>query len=334
MTALNLNGRRRWVDFRAVPKAGWDKLYAAFAADGVEGAIRYSGLGAESKQITSAERQAAAKHGVKLIVVGELGVDDAWKDANDYAAGQAAARTVLADVKREGFGSVAGCPAADAHATAAQVPQAVQYAKGFASVWGKALAGMYGFLEVLRACRAANAVTWHWLAGSMPSAEDARWLTFWQDNRGTRRYLDVEVDINWRLDGPLPGTEDELSKTAEDQIQSVYIGLFQGSHGTGWTAPPIAQTVGAMSKQLAALAALPGLVAQLVKDPNLDEATVTRIVDDAVAKHTPTAEENAAQMLPIIEQAVRAAVPAELADDVVARIGAALTATAPAGTGA
>lgn len=204
MTTLSLAGRAQWIDFRGVP-ANWDVFYASAAKAGIRGAIRYISSGSDSKQIHSPERQAAGRHGIKLLLVDELGTGDAWDSADDRAAGAARGRAALADAKREGFGPVGISAAADAHASGRQITDAVAYARGFASAVGKANAGMYGFSEVLRAVRAANVVSWYWLAGSKPSAEDAKWIAFWQDNTGTIRINGVECDRNWRLDGPLPG---------------------------------------------------------------------------------------------------------------------------------
>lgn len=259
MTALNLSGRALWIDFRGVPK-NWDDFYAAARKAGVRGAIRYIDAGSEGKQIHAAERQAAARNGIEILLVDELGTGDAWDAADDRAAGVARGRGALADAKAEGFGPVGIAAAADAHATARQVSDAVLYATGFASVVTKAWAGFYGFIEVLRAVRAANVVSWFWLCGSMPSAEDARWIAFWQDNRPGQPMViaGVQCDRNWRLDGPIPGAatnieENKLSDAAEKQIYSTYAGMYLGSHGDGWTAPPLAPTVAAIQKQLTAL---------------------------------------------------------------------------------
>lgn len=303
MTALNLAGRELWVDFRGVPPS-WDQFYAKLKAFGVVGVLRYIDAGSESKQIHAVERLAAAKHGIRVLLVDEHNTGDAWDSANDRAAGAARGAAAVADATREGFGQVGIAAAADAHADRRQVADAVQYATGFASKVGKTWAGMYGFLEVLRAVRAAGVVSWFWAAGSMPTAEDASWLAFWQDNRGPVVIGGVECDRNWRLDGPLPGTaltkeEFQLSTTAESQVYSTYAMLAIGSHGDGWVAPAIAPTIGVMSKQLTALV---GAVADLSKDPNITAAQLQAMLDDSMKM---AGQEAAAQILPALTTVVQ-----------------------------
>lgn len=222
MTALSLTGRDVFVDLSAIPAKGWDFFYSECKRLGIAGAIRYIHSGSAAKRVTAAERVAAAKYGRRVILVDELNTQDGWAAANDYQSGRDRATGAIADAAAKGFPRNTACtPAADAHATAAQVAQAAQYCRGFADVYGKALSGMYGFMEVLTACRPY--ATWFWVAGSKPSKEDARWLAFWQDNTGYITVAGVQCDRNWRLDGPLPGAteeEDEMSAEAEHRIDS------------------------------------------------------------------------------------------------------------------
>ena len=71
------------------------------------------------------------------------------------------------------------------------------------------------------------------------------------------------------------------------------------------------QNAAAVRQQLAGLISA---VAQLAADPNIDETKLAELLDAAVAKHTPTAEENAAQMLPVVTAAVHDALGADNAD--------------------
>lgn len=288
MTALNLNGRARWVDFRGVPKAGWGAFYAALKVNNITGAIRYIDGGSESKQITSAERMAANKYGRKLLLVDETGTGDAWDPANDFAAGQARGRGALADAKAQGFAAIGIAAAADAHATARQVADAVQYARGFASIVGKAMAGFYGFREVLAGVRAANCVSWYWLAGSMPSAEDARWLGFWQDNRGFKYFAGVECDINWRLDGPIPGATTTTEE--DDDMQPVDMWRVKRK-GEKRDMSQIAADIDAKSSAI-----LAAVAADRDMTPVQFQALIDGAVDKAVEEHSASAADIAAEL--------------------------------------
>lgn len=70
--------------------------------------------------------------------------------------------------------------------------------------------------------------------------------------------------------------------------------------------------------------------AAVAADKDVDPKQLEQMINKAVANNTPTAQENAAQVLPLIEQAVRDAVPADVADAAIAKIGATLTQLAPA----
>lgn len=151
-------------------------------AAGFTGVLRYIGLGREGKQIHRAEYEDYVAHGLGALLVAELGIDDAWASRDDYEIGAARARIAVADARAEGIPDSVGIAwAADSHATTSQVRDAVTYGRGFASVLG-ARTGAYGFMEVLRAVRAADAASWYWLAGTRPDSEDQKWIQFWQRN--------------------------------------------------------------------------------------------------------------------------------------------------------
>lgn len=161
---------------------------AAIVARGVRVVLRYIGLGSESKQISRAEWQDYLDHGVLVLLVAELGVNDAWEGFDDYALGAARARIALADIDATAPPSVdrshvfVAC-AADAHASSAtQIQDAVRYSQGFASVVGLWRSGFYGFSETSRAVHAAGAAGWHWRCGSEPPRVEQEWLHFWQRN--------------------------------------------------------------------------------------------------------------------------------------------------------
>lgn len=321
MTELKLAGRERWIDFRGIPRS-WDVFYSTAREAGVTGAIRYIDAGSEGKQIHSAEREAATRQGIRLLLVDELNTGDAWDSVNDRAAGVVRARSALADAKLEGFGRIGISAAADAHAPSARhISDAVMYATGFASVVGKAWAGFYGFSEVLRAVRTANVVSWYWLAGSKPSAEDARWIAFWQDNTGTAVIGGVECDINWRLDGPIPGATKEedmpLTGTDADTILNRPIPRAKGVGKTSLRAVAaysdyyLEQARIRDTQMMAALA-------KLASDPNLTPAALVQIMEDAAEGAVAGLVE---QQRSILEEIVREVIPDEQADEIVRKLG-------------
>jgi hypothetical protein len=316
MTELKLAGRERWLDFRGVPKS-WDVFYAAAKAKGFVGAIRYIASGSDGKQIHSAEREAAARQRMKLLLVDELNTGDAWDSANDRKAGVVRGAAALFDAKQEGFGLVGISAAADAHAPSPRhISDAVMYATGFASVVLKEWAGFYGFMEVLRAVHTADVVSWYWLAGSKPSAEDARWLAFWQDNTGTVHILGVECDVNWRLDGPIPGAPKEEDMQPTDLVKD------PGPNRWGHTWLNTNQVLNNGKYGLAALGAKTDantkLLAELAKSPDATPEQMKAWMDEAVAKAMP---------VDAIIEAVRRIVPEDIAEEVVQEIGEIMSGT-------
>lgn len=308
MTELKLAGREQWLDFRGIP-GNWDAFYAECKLRGYDGALRYISAGSDGKQIHSREREAAARQGMKLLLVDELNTGDAWDSANDRSAGVVRGRAALADAKAEGFGRIGISAAADAHAPSVRhIGDAVMYATGFASVVGKEWAGFYGFMEVLRAVRTANVVSWYWLAGSKPSAEDAKWLAFWQDNTGTVVVGGVTCDVNWRLDGRIPGAvKEEDDMKPEDLIKD------PGPNRWGHTWLNTNQMLNNRAFGLAAISAqLKALTVAVAADKDVSEERLQEMLDAAVEKALP---------IDMVMQAIREAVPEEMADDVVRMVG-------------
>lgn len=308
MTNLNLAGREKWLDFRGVPRS-WDAFYAEAKRLGYVGAIRYIDAGSDSKQIHSAEREAANRQGIKLLLVDELNTGDAWDAANDFAAGAARGKAALADAKREGFGTIGISAAADAHAPSTRhISDAVAYARGFASSVGKAQAGMYGFSEVIRAVRAANVVSWYWLAGSKPSAEDAKWLAFWQDNTGFVDVGGITCDRNWRLDGPIPGTEVDVMNTAQEKK------LDLGNRIGTETQRRVTLMRAEQSAQAAAI--LKAITAD--KGTDLDPEAFRAVMEESAQK---AMAESMDEFRSMLEGIVREVIPAEQADQIIAKLG-------------
>lgn len=321
MTVLSLAGRKMWLDFRGIPN-NWDSFYSAAKARGFSGAIRYIDAGSDGKQIHSTERQAAMRQGMGLLLVDELNTGDAWDSTNDFAAGAARGRGSLADAKAEGFGKIGMSAAADAHApTVRHISDAVQYARGFASVVGKTWAGFYGFSEVLRAVRAANVVSWYWLAGSKPSAEDAKWLAFWQDNTGTVTIAGVQCDINWRLDGPMPGAakEEDMPLTDAD-ADKVLNRPIPRAHGTGNTSLRAVAAYSDYYVNQAKIrdAQMMAALGKLASDPNITPAMLQEIMEDAADRAVAGLVEDQRSVL---EEIVREVITDDQADEIVRKLG-------------
>lgn len=169
----------------------------ALKAAGFSGVIRYIGLGSEFKQIHRAEYVDYVTNGMDVLLVAELHTTDAWQAADDYGYGVQNALIARADARNEGIPDYEPIFwAADAHATASQVADSLEYGRGFQSVLGRAGTGPYGFMEVVRAAKNAGLGNYYWVAGSQPSAEDQKWITFWQKNTGTRTVNGTVCDIN------------------------------------------------------------------------------------------------------------------------------------------
>lgn len=182
----------KWADF-----SGHAPGAAPLGAAGFEGVIRYVGEGSLSKRITAMEYQDYSRNSMPVLLVAELGTNDAWSSSNPFADGVARAKDALADARNLGIPDYVGIAcAADAHATPAQVASAVEYARGFASILGQARTGFYGFSETSRAVHDANVVGWHWRCGSAPDAVDAQWVNFWQRNDTTVTVGGTVCDIN------------------------------------------------------------------------------------------------------------------------------------------
>lgn len=187
-----------WADY----SAGYPGA-ANLAAAGFTGAIRYIGKGSEGKQLQEAERADFDAHGFRYLLVCELDTHDA---EGGYAAGQAFGLAALADARAQGVPDSVGIAcAADEHLTAAQIPTAVEYARGFRDVVGAARMGVYGFSEFVAAARAAGIGSWFWQCGNPPSTTGTSgFVTFWQRNgyagaAPTAYVAGVQCDISEQL---------------------------------------------------------------------------------------------------------------------------------------
>ncbi|MCU1680925.1 MAG: hypothetical protein JWQ81_1664 [Amycolatopsis sp.] len=277
----------KWADYSGGRPSG-----ATLKADGYVGVIRYVGLGSAGKRITAAEYQDLVRNGIQVLLVAELNTDDAWVAADDYAAGVSHANTARADARTCGIpDSVPILAAADSHATAGQVADAVKYARGFNDALGHTESGTYGFLETLTGAHNAGVGSYFWLAGSQPSAANQQWIHLWQRNDGTAPVAGVQVDIS----------EQYLPIGAPDML------LTDNVHMPNWAGVDTPATVKTVNNCLAEdniriqqiAAAVVGLTAALAAataNPAITPQMVTDAINAAVAAHvkvtiavTPTA---------------------------------------------
>lgn len=191
-----------WADY----SAGYPGA-AALKAAGFEGAIRYIGEGSSGKRLSASERADFDAHGFSYLLVCEFDIHDA---EGGYSRGQQYAVDALADARYKGVPESVGIAcAADEHLTAAQVPAAVEYARGFRDTVGQARTGAYGFSEFVAAVHAAGIGSWYWQSGNPPTTTGtAGYVRFWQrngyDGKPTTTYANgIQCDINDRL-LPLP----------------------------------------------------------------------------------------------------------------------------------
>jgi hypothetical protein len=186
-----------WADYSAGRPSG-----AALKAAGFVGVLRYVGLGSSKKRITAAEYKDLAAAGVEVLLVAELGTNDAWGTSSDddYARGITNATIARQDARAAGVPDWVGiAAAADAHAAnRQQINDAVAYTRGFRDVLGLGRTGFYGFSETLNAVHDTGVASWFWRCGSQPSVADQSWVNFWQRNAPptTRVVSGVVCDIN------------------------------------------------------------------------------------------------------------------------------------------
>lgn len=259
MTNLGL-----WVDYSAGRPGG-----AALKAAGIVGALRYLDAGSPGKLITAVEYTDLVAHGVRVLLVVELGVHDA---EGGYSAGVVAAQRAVATARSLGIpDSVGIASAADEHLSATQVPTSVDYVRGFRDVLGLARTGCYGFAEHVDAVHTAAMATWFWKCGSAPTASES-WVNFWQRNTGqtTISINGVVCDLNEQClpigvtdmatTDPLPvNRPDGTVPTEGEALGNLYIAAFYGGPSTGGTGlyaqiAALTTAVSALSAKLDALA--------------------------------------------------------------------------------
>lgn len=170
---------------------------------GCVGALMYGGTPQYSKNFTPAQYRDYKARNLLTMFAFEI-------DANDMNGGQAAgaahAASLLANLRSGGVANTEPvCATVDKHVTAANIPLAVAYQRGFYQyVKGNGWPGPdggYGFSEFLIAIHDAGVADWYWGAGNRSTMPP--YTNVWQDNTGTINVGGSADDLDWIL-VPLP----------------------------------------------------------------------------------------------------------------------------------
>jgi D-alanyl-D-alanine carboxypeptidase-like protein len=145
------------------------------------------------------------------------------------------------------------------------------------------------------------------------------------DYTGRRDEMHFEINASYarvaavakKLDSGAAAEEDDMSAAAEKQINSIYNGLYLGSHADSWKAPALAPTVGDIQSKLNSLIGLVG---------KQQGVTAQQLADALVPKLAAAIQPQIAAALTKVQQAGAAitadAVVAELAKDLAAGVDA------------
>jgi hypothetical protein len=158
---------------------------------GHEFVVRYCGTPGRTKNIIRSEFQDLVAHGVTCWLVYENGTEDAL---GGFAGGVAAARAARADADAIGYpagGVIFFC--ADRHLAAAEVPVALTYLDGAASVLGRGAVGAYGFSEFINPAKAGRA-SYFWQCGSRSTVGPG--VHIYQRNTEYATVGGIQCDIN------------------------------------------------------------------------------------------------------------------------------------------
>jgi hypothetical protein len=158
---------------------------------GHEFVVRYCGTPGRTKNIIRSEFEDLVAHGVTCWLVYEDGTEDAM---GGFGGGVAAARAARADADSLGYppnGVIFFC--ADRHLAAGEIPTALAYLDGAASVLGREAVGAYGFSEFINAAKAGRA-SYFWQCGSRSTVGAG--VHIYQRNTGYVTVGGIQCDLN------------------------------------------------------------------------------------------------------------------------------------------
>lgn len=182
--------------------------------------VRYCGTPGRTKNIVRSEFQDLVSAGLTCWLVYENDTED---HAGGFNGGVAAARAARADADAIGYpsgGVIFFC--ADRHLAPAEVPVALAYLDGAASVLGRGAVGAYGFSEFINAAKAQGKAAYFWQCGSRSAVGAGTHI--YQRNSGvaTTTLNGVQCDINDLLipiggaSGPAPSAPGGIEDMALD----------------------------------------------------------------------------------------------------------------------
>jgi hypothetical protein len=182
-----------------------------------------------SKHCRPAEYQDLVKAGVDVWLVFEVGT-------TDMLAGKAAG--VSHAIRARNGAKALGYPpgrmvfmACDMHLTPNQIPQALAYLDGAASVLGKSSTGLYAFGEMVDAAINGDHAGAYWQCGHRPGP--TRPVHVYQRNDGTTTVGGITCDINELL-RPIPGSSvsGDPTITVEEDMPGPVMNLGEWEPGT------------------------------------------------------------------------------------------------------
>lgn len=173
---------------------------------GCIGCLMYGGTPQYSKNFTPAQYRDYKARGLQTLFAFEIDMNDMNGGAS---AGTAHAAALLTNLRNGGVANTEPvCATVDKHITAANIPLAVAYQRGFyryvkENGWVGPDGG-YGFSEFLIAIHNAGVADWYWGAGSRSTMPP--YTNIWQDNTGTLFVGGSADDRDWILI-PLSGED-------------------------------------------------------------------------------------------------------------------------------
>lgn len=170
---------------------------------GAAGVLMYAGTPQYTKNFRPSQYRDYKSRGLQTPFVFEDGANDM---AGGQAGGAAHASALLTDLRKGGVSNQEPVgPTVDEHITAANIPLAVAYQRGFYqfvkdSGWQGHVGG-YGFSEYLIAIHDNAIADWYWGAGARSAMPP--YTNIWQDNTGVIIIGGSKDDKDWILI-PLP----------------------------------------------------------------------------------------------------------------------------------